>query len=112
MTDLRRLAPADARTLLALAGSSLLAKRQNAGPEEWISIEGPEATDDALRDATHRILVQKRRALGMEPVDLTYLVEPGRWPDQPLPAAEIRPYTKELAGANVRLHQRRPVAIG
>lgn len=75
MTDLRRLVPADARALLALAGMALVAKRQNARPVEMIVIDGPEATDEAIRAAAHRILVEKRLALGMAPVDLTHLVE-------------------------------------
>lgn len=88
MTDLRRLAPGDARALLALAGSSLLAKRQNDLPAQMIVLDGPEATDEALRATAHRILVEKRIALGMIPVVLTHLIEGGaafapgrRWPD-------------------------------
>lgn len=77
MTDLRRLAPADARTLLALAGMALVAKRTHERPEEWIAIDGPEASDEAIRAACHRILVEKRLALGMEKVDFTHLVEGG-----------------------------------
>jgi hypothetical protein len=78
MSDLRRLAPTDARALLALAGSSLLARRQNALPAQMIVLDGPEATDETLRAAAHRILAAKRREAGMEPVDLTHLVEGGR----------------------------------
>ncbi len=78
MSDLRRLNPGDARALLALAGSSLLAKRQNALPAQMIVLDGPEATDETLRATAHRILVEKRLALGMEKVDFAYLTEGGR----------------------------------
>jgi len=78
VTDLRRLAPGDARTLLALAGSSLLAKRHNERPTEMIWIEGTEITTEALAAAAHRILEAKRRAAGSQPVELTHLVECGR----------------------------------
>ena len=77
MSDLRRLAASDARTLLALAGMALVAKRQNALPVQMIVIDGPEATDEALRATAHRILVEKRLAAGMVPIDLTHLVEGG-----------------------------------
>lgn len=42
-----------------------------------IVIDGPEATDEALRATAHRILVEKRLAAGMVPIDLTHLVEGG-----------------------------------
>jgi hypothetical protein len=45
-----------------------------------ITIDGPEATAEVLRATASRILAAKRRALGMEPVDLTNLVEGGRNP--------------------------------
>jgi hypothetical protein len=80
VSDLRRLAPGDARTLLALAGMALVAKRQNAKPAEMIWIEGSEISAAALAAAAHRILLAKRVAAGMIPVDLTYLVEPGGRP--------------------------------
>jgi hypothetical protein len=79
VSDLRRLAPADARALLALAGTSLQAKREIAGPIQMIVIDGPEITDETIQATAHRILVEKRRALGiMAPVDLTNLIEGGR----------------------------------
>jgi hypothetical protein len=64
--------------LLALAAVSLSAKQQHRRAEEWISIEGDEITDEAIQAACHRILVEKRLALGMEKVAFTYLVEGGR----------------------------------
>jgi hypothetical protein len=72
--DLQRLPQAEARRLLALAGVSLAARRQHERREEWFSIEGPAISDEAIRAAAHRILVEKRRALGMVPVDLTNLI--------------------------------------
>lgn len=78
--DLDRLPQTEARRLLGLAGVSLAAKRQNALPAQMIIIDGPEATHEALAAAAHRILVEKRIGLGMIPVDLTHLVEPGGRP--------------------------------
>jgi hypothetical protein len=81
MMDLKRLPQVDARRLLALAGVALAAKHQHEPREEWISIEGPAISDEAVRDAAHRILVEKRRALGITPVDLSLLMEGGRAPN-------------------------------
>jgi hypothetical protein len=55
-----------------------MAKRQNALPAKLIVVDGPEATDEALRATAHRILVAKRVAAGQDPVDLTNLIEGGR----------------------------------
>jgi hypothetical protein len=57
---------------------ALVAKRQNTRPVEMIVVEGLEITDKSIRATAHRILVEKRCALGMVPVDLTHLVEGGR----------------------------------
>jgi hypothetical protein len=43
-----------------------------------IIVEGAVINDDTIRATARRILAAKRRALGMEPVDLTNLVEGGR----------------------------------
>jgi hypothetical protein len=75
--ELHRLPQAEARRLLALAGVSLAAKRHTERPEEWITIEGGEVTNEALAAATHRILEAKRRAAGTLPVVLTNLMEGG-----------------------------------
>jgi hypothetical protein len=57
---------------------ALVAKRERERPVEMIWLDGPEVTDEAMRAAAHRILAEKRRSLGIGPVDLTHLIEYGR----------------------------------
>jgi hypothetical protein len=78
VTDLYRLPPAKARELLALAGMAVVARAERLRDVEMIRLEGSEINEETLRATAHRILVEKRRARGMDDhVDFTFLSEGG-----------------------------------
>jgi len=73
MSDLRRLPPAEARKLLALAGAIVAKRNREQSMVVWL--EGPVVNEKTTRAACRRILAEKRRAAGMLHVDFTHLFE-------------------------------------
>ena len=69
MTELSQLTPTQARKILALAATSVLAKETRTPTMIRVHIDGP-VTEAALKAAAHQLLEEKRRARGDEPVDL------------------------------------------
>ena len=82
MSELRRLPPAEAHKLLALAAMTLVLKQHRQRDVEMIRLDGTEITEETMRATARRILVEKRRARGIDEYDLSDLIEHGREPGQ------------------------------
>jgi DNA-directed RNA polymerase subunit K/omega len=71
--DLDHLPPKEAREILALAAMAVRARQAQYPPRMiLVHLDGP-VTDEALREAARGLLEEKRRASGMEHVDLVQL---------------------------------------
>jgi hypothetical protein len=75
VTELSQLTLTQARKVLALAATSVLAKEAQRQPTMVpLRIPGSEVTDEAIRAGVHVLLEERRRAAGMEPVDIAELI--------------------------------------
>jgi len=75
VTELSQLTPTQARKILALAATSVLAKEAQRQPTMVpLHIPGSEVTNETIRAGVHLLLEERRRAAGIEPVDISELI--------------------------------------
>lgn len=72
MRDLEHLRPTEAKELLALAAATLRARQAQRPAMILVHLDGP-VTQESLREVARGLLEERRRAAGMEPVDLAEL---------------------------------------
>jgi hypothetical protein len=80
MRDLQDLPPKEARRLLALAALAVRERETRRQPTMVpLQIPGSEVTNETIRAGVHLLLEERRRAAGMEPVDISELIICDDW---------------------------------
>jgi hypothetical protein len=75
MRDLQDLPPKEARRLLALAALAVRERETRRQPTMVpLQIPGSEVTNETIRAGVHLLLEERRRAAGIEPVDISELI--------------------------------------